>query len=178
MSSSDPTPTVAFAATQHLASLRLDGSGAAATLAAGGDKILVLGALEVTPGARLDLADNDLLLDYAGASAIGAADGSTYSGVTGLLQSGYNGGAWDGTSGIVTTMPDAATGLTTLAIGEAADILGISGTQTAEWNGHSVDATTVIVKYTYGGDTNFDGKLDADDYGVIDFNILAQGSPF
>jgi hypothetical protein len=26
--------------------------------------------------------------------------------------------------------------------------------------------------YTYGGDTNFDGKLDADDYGTIDFSVI------
>ena len=29
--------------------------------------------------------------------------------------------------------------------------------------------------YTYGGDTNLDGKPDADDYGTIDFNVLLPG---
>ena len=169
-----PDATVSFAATQHLASLTLD-AGAAAAVSAGGDKFLRTGALNLAPGARLDMADNDLLLDYTGDTPLGVSNGATYTGVTGLLQSGYNGGAWDGV-GVHTSMPDAATGLTTLAVAEAADILGISGGQTALWNGETIDGTTVIVKYTYGGDTNFDGKLDADDYGTIDFSVLVAGS--
>ena len=44
----------------------------------------------------------------------------------------------------------------------------ITGSQTALWNGVAVDATTVIVKYTYAGDLNLDGLIDGADYGVID----------
>jgi hypothetical protein len=47
-------------------------------------------------------------------------------------------------------------------------VLGIDGNQTALWDGQTVDATTVIVKYTYAGDVNLDGLVDASDYGVID----------
>jgi len=28
-----------------------------------------------------------------------------------------------------------------------------------------------------GGDFNYDGKINVDDYGIIDFNIGIQGSP-
>jgi hypothetical protein len=65
-------------------------------------------------------------------------------------------------------MPKAVEGLTGLAVGEAANVLSISGSQTALYEGQTVDATTVIVKYTYAGDANLDGVIDAGDYGVLD----------
>jgi hypothetical protein len=65
-------------------------------------------------------------------------------------------------------MPDALAGLTTLGIGEAADVLFLQPAATALWNGVTVDATTVIVKYTYTGDANLDGLINASDYGIID----------
>jgi hypothetical protein len=41
--------------------------------------------------------------------------------------------------------------------------------------GHSVDATAVIVKFTYAGDANLDGKINVDDYGRIDLNVNVPG---
>ena len=38
------------------------------------------------------------------------------------------------------------------AVKEASEVLPISGTQTAMWNGHVVDGTSVLVKYSYAGD--------------------------
>jgi hypothetical protein len=32
--------------------------------------------------------------------------------------------------------------------------------------------------YTYGGDANLDGKINIDDYGIIDVNVGIQGPPF
>ncbi|MEA2735952.1 MAG: hypothetical protein QOE14_2403, partial [Humisphaera sp.] len=162
--------SAAFNATQHLAALELDGGLAA--LAPGHDKLLVVGALSITNNGRLDLADNSLVLDYssAAASPIGGWNGSAYDGVTGLVQTAHNGGGWDG-SGIATSMSDAAVGLTTLGIGEASDVLGISAGETALWNGQTVDASSVIIKYTYSGDANLDGFISGDDYSTIDFYV-------
>jgi hypothetical protein len=84
-------------------------------------------------------------------------------------------GKWDG-SGLVTSMPAAREGVTGLGIGEAADVLHLAGTQTAFWNGLTVDATTAIVKYTYTGDLNLDGLIDAQDYGVIDNWVQFPGT--
>lgn len=147
-----------FRASQHLAALDI-AEAATATMADDGGALLATRELTIAPTGKLDLRDNDLAVDYTGASPIGSSDGSTYSGITGLIQSGHAQGAWTG-PGIHTSHSDAATGLTTLAIAEATDILGIAGSETALWNGQTVDATTVIVKYTYGGDTNFDGRLE------------------
>ena len=92
--------------------------------------------------------------------------------MTGLLASGRNGGTWNG-AGIDTGMSDAAAGNTTLAIAEASQVFGIANTQTASFGGEAVDATSVLIKYTYGGDANLDGKFNIDDYVKIDTGIAA-----
>ena len=40
----------------------------------------------------------------------------------------------------------------------------------------TVNATDVLVKYTYGGDANLDGLLDGADYGLIDNYIQFPGT--
>jgi hypothetical protein len=134
--------------------------------------------LEIGAGGRLDLKDNSLALDYAAGatSPIGTWSGGAYSGMTGLIESARTlGGTWDG-PGIGTSMQQAAEGLTGLAIAEAADLLFLSGSDTALWDGHPVDATTVIVKYTYVGDADLNGFIDAADYGIIDNWIQFPGT--
>jgi hypothetical protein len=135
----------------------------------------VVNQVALAAGARLDLKNNDLLVDYTGTSPIGSRAGSTYGGVSGLIQSGLNAGAWNGV-GLITSMPDATAGLTTLGVGEASEILGLTGAQTQVFQGKTVDATTLIVKYTYAGDANLDGIVSGDDYSAIDFNMLFPGS--
>jgi hypothetical protein len=85
------------------------------------------------------------------------------------------GALYQGTS-LVTTRPDALAGLTTLGVAEASRILGLSGTQTALFSGQTVDATTVLVKYTYAGDANLDGVIDGGDYGALDNFIQAPAA--
>jgi hypothetical protein len=156
---------VRFGTSQHLASLSVLGT---ATVIAGGDKVLITNNLSISSGGRLDLRDNNLVLNYSSISQMGTWNGSAYTGITGMVATGRNGGSWLG-SGIVTSM--ASGSLTTLAIAEASDVLHISGLQTALFDGLSVDATSVIVEYTYDGDFNLDGKLNIDDYVRIDSGV-------
>jgi hypothetical protein len=135
-----------------------------------------LDALSITGGGQLNLDTNDLLFDYTGSSSpLGTWNGNAYTGITGLVAAGSNAGAWNG-SGLITTTDDAAAGLTTLAVGEAATVLDLAPGASATWDGITIDATTVIVKYTYGGDANLDGIVSGDDYSGIDFSILVPGS--
>jgi hypothetical protein len=163
--------TTLFDQTQRLSALTI-GAGGSARLVSGADMVLrVAGALNITGSGRFDLTDNDLVLDYGGgaASPVGTWNGSAYTGVSGLIQRGSNGGLWDGAlGGIFTSAPAAALGHTTLAIAEARDVLGITGAQTAVFDGETVDATTLIVKYTHAGDANLDGIISGDDYFQID----------
>jgi len=111
---------------------------------------------------RLDVSDNKLIVT---ATPIGSATGGVYDGVNGLVQSGRNGGTWDG-SGIVTSQSDAALNrqYTSLAVATAAQ----AGKNS--FGGISVSASEVLVMYTWTGDANLDGRVDADDYFQIDSN--------
>ena len=60
--------------------------------------------------------------------------------------------------------------LKTLGVAEGREARNLTGTQTALWSGQTIDATSVLVKFTWGGDANLDGKINIDDYGRIDFN--------
>ena len=86
-------------------------------------------------------------------------------GLYGLIQSGRNGGAWNG-GGIVTS---SASGSLTRRLGVAtAEQAGRAG---GTFAGVSVAAADVLVMFTWGGDANLDGKINIDDYGQIDFNV-------
>ncbi|MEO6435003.1 MAG: SdrD B-like domain-containing protein, partial [Tepidisphaeraceae bacterium] len=139
----------------------------------------VLQSLSISPSAKVDLRDNSLVIDYDGVSPIGSWGGTSYTGITGLIQSGRNGGTWNG-SGIVTSDTRAinSNDLTTLAVAEASKVLDFSASPTALFSGQTVDATSVLVKFTWGGDANLDGKINVDDYGQIDFNAGSSGSVF
>ena len=161
----DSGGTAFINATQHLAGLVDNGS---AMLYAGGNKVLVTNSLSIGAAATLDLADNDLVFDYSGVSPLGTWTGSAYDNVTGLIQSGRNGGAWNG-HGIITS--SASGGLTTLGVSEASLALGLNSTQTGTFDNETVDASTILVKFTYAGDATLNGKINVDDYGRIDVNV-------
>jgi len=61
----------------------------------------------------------------------------------------------------MTSMTDAVSGshLTTLGIAEAANV-PLSGANSDMFAGQTVDATSVLIKYTYVGDANLTGKME------------------
>jgi hypothetical protein len=163
--------TLNFAATQHLGSLTVNGN---ANLSAGGSKVIVTNALAVA--GKVNLADNDLLLDYNSGNPLGSYSSATgYSGVLGMIASGYNFGQFDG-NGLITSMAAAHTGLTTLGAADASSIYGVGAGETVLYQGETIDGSTVIVKYTYAGDANLDGVIDGGDYGQIDNNAQVSGA--
>ena len=119
---------------------------------------------------RLDLGTSELIVDYDGAGGA-----SPYSNVAALIAAGHNGGGWDG-QGIVTSAPDAGGGLTALGVAEAAALLDFTAGDSSLWNGHTVDATAVLVRYTFAGDATLDGFISGDDYSAIDFASATPGA--
>jgi len=97
-------------------------------------------------------------------------------GLTGLIQSGRNGGGWTG-NGIVTSQSDATAGgnFTSIGIATASQVKSIAATATETWAGHTVTGADALVMYTYGGDANLDGKINVDDYGHIDSSVVLPG---
>ena len=125
-----------------------------------------VGALSIAAGARLDLRDNKLLTT----TAAGNFNGTAYTGVQGEVQRAYNFGGWDG-NGLTTSMPDAAGGITTLGVATGEQIRGLGATDTDVWNGVTIQGSDTVVMYTYAGDANLDGQVDAGDYGILDFFV-------
>lgn len=98
-------------------------------------------------GGKLDLAGGNMSIDYTGTSPLAA--------IRGYLKSGYNGGAWNG-SGIVTSSALKGKGI---GYAEASDLLGLSGASTGMWDGQTVDATSLLLKFTLAGDVTMDGMV-------------------
>ncbi len=133
----------------HAGSLNVSEGGLA--IAPNGNSTSAVKSLTVAGGAALDLADNDLVVDYDTTSPLGA--------VTDLIKSGRT-----SPNGIVSS---AATTDKMLGVAEASIVLGASG---GTFSGETVDGSAVLVKYTYGGDANLDGKVDVTDLGALATN--------
>jgi hypothetical protein len=115
-----------------------------------------------TPTAKVDLKTNDLVIDYTGTSPI--------SDVRAMLTSGRNGGTWDG-NGITTSLSTVSSDTHARALGYAeASALGIT-----TFDGETVDGSTLIVKYTFGGDCSLDGLVDFNDLVIISQNYGLSG---
>src|SRR5204863_7067055 len=98
--------------------------------------------------------------------------GSAYGGAVGLVQSGYNGGAWDG-SGIVTSQsPAISPSVLTALVAVSANDAGYAG---GTFGGQSVASGDELIMYTWGGDANLDGTLNGDDYFQIDSHFNQDG---
>jgi hypothetical protein len=168
--------TVTLNATQHLAALTLNSTTVTVGLPVGAARVISTPLPTITGTGELDLTANKMVVRG------GAADfwnGAHYTGVTGQVQDGRNSGSWNGT-GIVTSMSAAqgATGLTTLAVAAASDVLGLAPGDTAMWSGETVSSTDMLVKYTYAGDADLSGAINADDYFQIDKNVGSDSPTF
>jgi hypothetical protein len=132
-------------------------------LSAGGDKVVRSGVVNMSGTSRIDLADNDMVVDYTGPSQLTA--------IKGYLIAGRNGGSWTGNS---LTSSAAATDPVhgSLGYGEASDVLGASG---GTFAGVPVDGTAVLIKFTYPGDANLDGVVDLKDLYRLAVNYNAGG---
>jgi hypothetical protein len=161
---------VRFNVSQTLAAVSIS-PGGVATLTANGTHILRTPSLAVS--GKLDLTDNKLIVD---SGALGTWNGTTYTGITGLIDSGRGSASdakWDGL-GIVTTDARAIETGNRAAIGIAR--AGDLGRNT--FAVQDVDADDVVAMLTWGGDATLDGKVNIDDYGRIDANVASSGSVF
>jgi probable HAF family extracellular repeat protein len=147
---------VSIAAGATVAALNLTGA-ASLNVATGGNFVVRTSGLAIDGTSKLNLSDNDLILDYAG--------GTPFDEVVALLASGRQ--AVPG--GIFSPQANASGGRLALGVSEASDVLGLVGTATGTFSGRTVDATTVLVKFTSAGDADIDGNI-----GFRDLVRLAQ----
>ncbi len=100
--------------------------------------------LNISFGGRLDLADNDLVVDYSGASPIATVRTS--------IRAAYNSGDWTG-DGIATSMGNAAQ----FGLGYA-ESGAVFTSFPATFSGQQVDDTSVLIAFARFGDANLDGS--------------------
>jgi autotransporter-associated beta strand protein len=104
-----------------------------------------------TYNATLDLANNDLVLDYAPGISAAAS-------VEDMIRAGFHGGYWLG-AGIVSSTAGANDWIYTLGVADNAR-LGLSS-----FGGHlGLNGNQVLVRYTIYGDADLSGSINAADF--------------
>jgi PEP-CTERM motif len=112
--------------------------------------VLQLSHLSIANGNTLNLSNNALIVH-----------GGDLAGITAQLKSGFNGGGWNGTSGITSSTAAADTSdLTALGV--------IKASKAEVVDGQSLQSGDVLVAYTYLGDADLSGHVDGGDYSLID----------
>jgi hypothetical protein len=135
--------------------------GGTLVVASDGNRTLRVQSLSIDGASVLDLNDNDLVIRNG-----------NFSEIQQLVLAGYSASPDSTKTGIVSTSGQNSEGITILAVFDNA-LAGIG-----EWpfgSGQSLDATAVVGKYTYFGDTNMDGQVTPQDYGAVDSNLGSFG---
>jgi hypothetical protein len=107
-------------------------------------------------GVTVNLRDRSHVQRYFGANPATA--------VRAKVQAGYNGGAWNGAGGILSSNAAAQPGYA-VGYGDAADLGLVGGT----FGGETVDGNAILFRLTRYGDANLDGNVN-----LTDFNRLAS----
>jgi hypothetical protein len=162
----DISGTINFTSTQHLLSLNISSGALAKLTTTGSCQVLVTAQLSIA--GTLDLTTNALDVSASSLSAI-----------TALVAEGYNpaaGGNWNG-SGITSSAAAANTTHLT-ALGVIQNNQGGSAifTSANQFEGITPGAGDVLVKYTYYGDADLNGKVDGSDYTRIDNGHLTNAT--
>jgi hypothetical protein len=114
--------------------------------------MLSVGSLLIT-ASKLDLTNNDMILTATAATTVG-----------GYITSAFNHGSWTGDGLTSNTAQADLTSAHKTAIGYAT----ASSIGATVFDGQLVAGSDVLVRFTYSGDANLDGTVNA-----LDFNALA-----
>ncbi len=161
---------VNLAASQTYNSLSINGT-ARINLLANGGRFIKTSALTIDATAGLNLADNDLI--FQSTAGTKAADLTT---LFNLIKLGRAGGLWNGNE--ISSSAAASNPLHSTTLGVIVNDNGSGSVIRSTLDGQSVDVNTVLVKYTYTGDADLDGDIDADDYAKIDGGFASHLSGY
>jgi hypothetical protein len=143
------------------------------------DDLQVFGSLGITPngtsasiskvntlsiaGGKLDLTDNDLIVSNTPVTTI-----------AGYIKSAYDLGSWNDKGLTSSAAQSQATGAHPTALGYAsASSIGVGS-----FDGQTVGGPSVLIRYTYAGDANLDGVVNALDFNAIATNFGAESGKF
>jgi autotransporter-associated beta strand protein len=111
-------------------------------------------SLSISGTGALDVNNNHLIINYGAGS-------DPISSIAALLSTGYHGGAWNGSGGIVSTAAAANSGSYGLGYADAADTRNPAG----------LSAGTIEIKYTLLGDVDLNGVVNGIDFGILAANF-------
>jgi hypothetical protein len=175
----------------HLGGLSLTDGASAVVTSLGSARslsdhhLLVLGTPDATAAplftidstSTLDLADNDLAILYGtGTSPLSQVQedlqtGSNYNPLTGVFQ-------WNGT-GLISSVAPTTGGATGLGYAEDSELSAISqaegGSAIGTFDGQTLGANAVLVKYTLMGDSSLSGTVSGADYNTVLANYDTDG---
>ena len=156
--------TVAFrGARTRIGAIAIEDASSAELPAQDDPTLLVTEDLRLDPQAVLDLNDNALIVDYAGASPFAA--------IAQAVKHGYNSGAWNG-MGLRSSSAASAQGYG-LACAEASDVFT---TFPATFANYPVNDTSVLVRMQSYGDANMDGNVNLTDFNRLAANFGSAGA--
>ncbi len=170
--------SISFNANAHPTALSL-ASTAHATIAAHGSgaaRVLTVDSLAVAPDATLDVADNTLVVQYAGASPLVA--------INNLLASGYNAGLWTGPGITSSAAIDGQHGVGAADSGTAVTVkIGAKGDTNLDGLVNFDDLLKLAQSYNVSGtatwamgDSNYDHAVNFDDLLALAQNY-SSGAP-
>jgi hypothetical protein len=142
-------------ATQRIGTLTVS-TGGRATLAAGGEKVLTMSALNIFGTGKFDLTDNNAIVDYSTFTPANS--------IRLMLGAGFNNGAWNG-GGIVSSVA-AAESNSGIGFTEATDLFT---SFSATFKGQPIDNTAILLAHTLYGDADLNGTVN-----LLDFNRLSS----
>lgn len=135
---------------------------------------------DAQPTVKLDLTNNDLIVDWRGKFSNSPLGTLTNNGSLGVGSSGYVGAlrsAWlgNGTSqvgswlgnGITSSVAAANAASFAIAYADSSELYGISGDGTATFFDHVVSSTATLFKFTFHGDFNVDGQTTISDQALL-----------
>ncbi len=145
-----------YTAPTTLDSLTLAGT-AGVTLGVGAGHLFTAGGLTLPAGTKFDAGSTDLDLSNVTLTAIRT-----------WITSGFAGGLWTGPGIISSAAGGDSTHLTTLGLIQNNQTGTAIYTAANKFDGITPGVSDVLVKYTYYGDANLDGRVDGSDYTKID----------
>jgi autotransporter-associated beta strand protein len=141
-------------------------TGGMTKFTAGFTAAVKVAGISVSAPAQVDLSDNDMVIDYGGATPL--------SSIGSFIATGYANGSWNGpgmnSSSAATNNAMPGAHLTALGFAEASEA-GYSG---GTFSGVGVDATAVVIRYTLAGDANVSGSVDLTDFTYLAANFNAS----
>jgi autotransporter-associated beta strand protein len=156
--------TLAITQTSRTSSSLTVVDGAKAIMTArtgGGAKVLQVNTLNLSASGTLDLNDNDLVVNNG-----------VFSDIQAKVFSGYGTTPDTNLTGITSTTGQNTGGVAILALFNNA-LFGVPDYPFG--SGQTIGANAIVGKYTYIGDTDWNGEVNAQDYTAVDANLGTTG---